>query len=87
MGEIGCEGRVVRLCEGRVRARGREAVELRRQVVELLLKPWEGVGNGSGFAVQWDKLSASGQKRPCRCLEMGCVRIIASLVQALLLSL
>lgn len=87
MGEVGGEGRVIWMCEGRVRARRRKAVELGRQVVELLLKAWEGVGNGGGFAVQGDKLSASGQNGQFHGLEIGCVRIIASLLQPLLLAL
>lgn len=87
MGEVGGEGRVVWLREGRVCARRREAVELGRQVVELLLKAWEGVGNCGSFAVQRDKVSASGQNGQCHGLEMRCVRIIASLLQALLLAL
>lgn len=63
-------------------------MELRRQVVELLLETREGVGNGGCLAVQRDKLSAEVLRRAMFVISgSGCLRIIASFLQALLLGL
>lgn len=64
-------------------------MELRRQVVELLLETRQGVGNGGCLAVQRDILSAEGFKpgSVTFCQGSGCLRIITSVLQALLLGL
>ena len=63
-------------------------MELRRQVVELLLKTRERVGNGGCLAVRRGKLSAEVFKRAMFMVSgSGCLRIITGVLQALLLGL